>query len=80
MTDMKENKLSENKIRCLFFLLIENFFDYFFSVGGGGRNLKLHAKDGSFPQGRNRILEEKMRPRIWLIKFIRLPHTQTHSK
>lgn len=39
MTDMKENKLSENKIRCLFFLLIENFFDYFFSVGGGGTKI-----------------------------------------
>lgn len=79
--DRHEGKLTFREQDSVFILFINRKFLWLFFFGGGGdRNLKLHAKDGSFLQGRNRILEEKMRPRIWLIKFIRLPHTQTHSK
>lgn len=61
MTDMKENKLSENKIRCLFFLLIENFFDYFFSVGGGQKS-KITRKRWKFSTRKKSNIRRKNAP------------------
>lgn len=84
MNGRRKGKLTPSEQEQVFILFINRRISLVIIFrtggGGGGKILKLCAKDESFPHGRNRILEKKMRLRIWLIKFIRLPHTQAQSK
>lgn len=65
MNGRREGKPTPSEQEQVFILFINRRISLviiFRTGGGGGKILKLCAKDESFPYGRNRILEEKNAP------------------